>query len=65
MLTKKTWIVFILASILAVSFAQLPSVCSAQTSDSASKVLIFLKDVAMIDADRYDAADTIRPLVDY
>lgn len=65
MLTKKTWIVFILVSILAVSFAQLPSVCSAQTSDSASKVLIFLKDVAMIDVDKYDTADTIGPLVDY
>lgn len=65
MLAKKNWVAFILASIVAVSFVQLPSLCSAQTSDSASKVTIFLRDVAMIDVEKYDISDTIGPLVDY
>ena len=65
MLAKKNWAIFILASILAVSFVQFSGLCSAKTSGSASEVTIFLRDVAMIDVEKYTVSDTIGPLVDY
>jgi len=65
MLARKNRNVFILATFLALLLVPLPIMSYGQTSDSASKVLIFLRDVGMVDVTKYDVADTIGPLVDY
>ena len=57
-------ILIVVATIIVFSIAQLPVALSAtETSDAAKEVLRFMKDVVLIDTDKYEIAESSKPSV--
>lgn len=65
MLTKKFCTVLSLSLIFAVLFAQGSVGLATETSIYANKVLVFLRDVVMLDVEKYDVVEALGPFVDY